>query len=95
LAPLAALVLLLGFWPRPLLSLIDKGSLQMHRLVDEPGPAQIGLRASPPSLDATALRLASASRLPAPGPAAAAPALQPEVHGLAVAPRSRSERVND
>ncbi len=33
LAPLAFLVLLLGFWPRPLLNLIDMGALQMHRLV--------------------------------------------------------------
>jgi NADH-quinone oxidoreductase subunit M len=40
-APLAALILLLGFWPRPLLNLIDKGALQMHRMVDAPGPAQV------------------------------------------------------
>jgi NADH-quinone oxidoreductase subunit M len=33
LAPLAFLILLLGFWPRPLLNLIDMGALQMHRLV--------------------------------------------------------------
>ena len=41
LAPLAVLVLVLGFWPRPLLNAIDKGSLDLHRLVDRPGPAQI------------------------------------------------------
>ncbi len=44
LAPLAVLVLMLGFWPRPLLNLIDKGSLEIHRLVDKPGPAQIALQ---------------------------------------------------
>ena len=41
LAPLAALVLILGFWPKPLLSLIDTGALQMHRWIDAPGPTQI------------------------------------------------------
>jgi NADH-quinone oxidoreductase subunit M len=41
LAPLAVLVLLLGFWPRPLLNLIDRGSLDLHRLVDRPGQTQI------------------------------------------------------
>ena len=41
LAPLAVLVLTLGFWPRPLLNIIDKGSLDMHRLVDRPGPTQV------------------------------------------------------
>jgi len=41
LVPLAALILVLGFWPRPLLNLIDHGSLQMHRMVDAPGPDQI------------------------------------------------------
>ncbi|HZO15339.1 MAG TPA: NADH-quinone oxidoreductase subunit M, partial [Polyangiaceae bacterium] len=41
LAPLAALVLLLGFWPRPLLYLIDQGSAQMHRWIDPAGPAQV------------------------------------------------------
>ncbi|WP_438033349.1 complex I subunit 4 family protein [Sorangium sp. So ce204] len=40
-APLAALVLVLGFWPRPLLSLIDRGALDVHRLVDRPGQSQI------------------------------------------------------
>ena len=41
LAPLAVLVLVLGFWPRPLLNLIDRGSLDLHRLVDRPGQTQI------------------------------------------------------
>lgn len=41
LAPLAVLVLVLGFWPRPLLNLIDRGALDMHRLVDRPGPTQV------------------------------------------------------
>jgi NADH-quinone oxidoreductase subunit M len=39
--PLAVLVLVLGFWPRPLLNLVDKGSLDMHRLVDKPGQSQV------------------------------------------------------
>ena len=41
LAPLAVLVLVLGFWPRPLLNLVDKGSLDLHRLVDRSGPTQV------------------------------------------------------
>jgi NADH-quinone oxidoreductase subunit M len=41
--PLAALVLVLGFWPRPLLKLIDRGSLEVHRLVDRPGQTQIAV----------------------------------------------------
>ena len=41
LAPLAVLVLVLGFWPRPLLNLIDQGSLEVHRIVDKPSPSQI------------------------------------------------------
>jgi NADH-quinone oxidoreductase subunit M len=41
LAPLCVLVLVLGFWPRPLLDLIDRGALEIHRLVDRPGPMQI------------------------------------------------------
>ena len=40
-APLAILVLVLGFWPRPLLNLIDQGSLEIHRMVDKPGQTQI------------------------------------------------------
>jgi NADH-quinone oxidoreductase subunit M len=48
LAPLAVLVLVLGFWPRPLLTLIDKGSLQMHRWIDLPGPTQVAGRAKAP-----------------------------------------------
>lgn len=45
LAPLAVLVLMLGFWPRPLLNLIDKGALQMHRIVD---PVRVGQIAQAP-----------------------------------------------
>jgi NADH-quinone oxidoreductase subunit M len=41
LAPLAVLVLVLGFWPRPLLNLVDKGSLEMARLVDRSGATQV------------------------------------------------------
>lgn len=41
LAPLAVLVLVLGFWPRPLLNLIDKGATEIHRIVDGPGRTQI------------------------------------------------------
>jgi NADH-quinone oxidoreductase subunit M len=41
LAPLAVLVLILGFYPRPLLDLIDKGSLEMHRMIDAPGITQV------------------------------------------------------
>jgi NADH-quinone oxidoreductase subunit M len=47
LAPLAVLVLVLGFWPRPLLNLIDKGALDMHRLVDRPGPTQVAEAPAP------------------------------------------------
>jgi len=43
LAPLAVLVLVLGFWPRPLLNLLDKAALDMHRLVDKPGPTQVAV----------------------------------------------------
>jgi NADH-quinone oxidoreductase subunit M len=53
LAPLAVLVLVLGFWPRPLLNLIDKGALEAHRLIDRPGPAQVA--AAPKAQDAGAL----------------------------------------
>jgi NADH-quinone oxidoreductase subunit M len=47
LAPLAVLVLVLGFWPRPLLSLIDKGALEMHRWVDAPGTTQVAVAPAP------------------------------------------------
>ncbi|HVY46332.1 MAG TPA: NADH-quinone oxidoreductase subunit M, partial [Minicystis sp.] len=46
LAPLAVLVLVLGFWPRPLLNLVDRGAMDVHRLVDRPGPSQIAARAA-------------------------------------------------
>jgi NADH-quinone oxidoreductase subunit M len=49
LAPLAVLVLVLGFWPRPLLNLIDKAALQLHRMVDPAGISQIS-HALPQSL---------------------------------------------
>jgi NADH-quinone oxidoreductase subunit M len=58
LAPLAALVLLLGFWPRPLLHLIDQGSLEMHRWVDSPGPTQVA--AMRPDIDARVASLRAA-----------------------------------
>jgi NADH-quinone oxidoreductase subunit M len=41
LAPLAALVLLLGFWPRPLLGVVDRAALEVHRLVDRAGATEI------------------------------------------------------
>ncbi|WP_437576025.1 complex I subunit 4 family protein [Sorangium sp. So ce887] len=56
-APLAVLVLLLGFWPRPLLRLIDRGALEVHRLVDRPGPSQI---AGAPGVDSGAPARAAA-----------------------------------
>jgi NADH-quinone oxidoreductase subunit M len=48
LAPLAVLVLMLGFWPRPLLNTIDRGALDIHRLLDKPGPEQIANSGSSP-----------------------------------------------
>ncbi|WP_437732572.1 complex I subunit 4 family protein [Sorangium sp. So ce1335] len=69
-APLAALVLLLGFWPRPLLSLIDRGALEVHRLVDRPGQFQI---AGAPGVDSAAP--ARAARAPEQGAAAGRGAL--------------------
>ncbi len=63
LAPLAILVLLLGFYPRPLLHLIEQGSLQMHRWVDKPGPFQIS-QLTPPMH-----KLAWANSLQVPSPA--------------------------
>ena len=58
LAPLAILVLVLGFWPRPLLNLIDRGSLEVHRMVDKPGQAQIAA-AEPHSAPEAASALAT------------------------------------
>ncbi|WP_438024776.1 complex I subunit 4 family protein [Sorangium sp. So ce233] len=69
-APLAALVLVLGFWPRPLLSLIDRGALQVHRLVDRPGQFQI---AGAPGVDSAAS--ARDARAPEEGAAAGRGAL--------------------
>jgi NADH-quinone oxidoreductase subunit M len=45
LVPLAVIVLVLGFWPRPLLNLIDKGVLDLWNTVSPPGPTQIALGA--------------------------------------------------
>jgi NADH-quinone oxidoreductase subunit M len=47
LAPLAALVLLLGFWPRPLLGVMDRASLEVHRLLDRAGATEIAAPAAP------------------------------------------------
>src|SRR5262249_15299067 len=41
LAPLPVLVLGPGFGPRPLPTLVDRGALDMHRLIDKPGPTQV------------------------------------------------------
>jgi NADH-quinone oxidoreductase subunit M len=43
LVPLAVLVLLLGFYPKPLLALIDRGVLDLFNVVSPPGPTQIAL----------------------------------------------------
>jgi len=43
LLPLAVLVLVLGVWPRPLLTLIDRGVLDLFNTVSPPGPTQIAL----------------------------------------------------
>jgi NADH-quinone oxidoreductase subunit M len=48
-APLAVLVLVLGFWPRPLLNATDKGALEAHRAVDKPGQAQVAATPKKPS----------------------------------------------
>jgi len=56
-APLAVLVLVLGFWPRPLLNLIDRGSLEVHRMIDKPGQSQIaGNEPAAPGSDAFATK---------------------------------------
>jgi NADH-quinone oxidoreductase subunit M len=41
LVPMAVIVLVLGFWPRPLLSLIDAGVVDLTNLVNPPGASQI------------------------------------------------------
>jgi NADH-quinone oxidoreductase subunit M len=41
LAPMAIIVLVLGFWPRPLLNLIDTGVTDLTALVNPPGASQI------------------------------------------------------
>lgn len=42
-APIAALVVLLGLWPRPLLEPIDRAALELHRRLDPPAPTQIAM----------------------------------------------------
>ena len=41
LAPMAVVVLVLGFWPRPLLDLIDTGVMDLNAMVNPPGASQI------------------------------------------------------
>jgi len=41
LVPLAVIVLVLGFYPKPLLNLIDRGVLDLSSIVSPPGPTQI------------------------------------------------------
>jgi NADH-quinone oxidoreductase subunit M len=43
LAPMAIVVLILGFWPRPLLNLIDTGVMDLTALVNPPGASQIAV----------------------------------------------------
>jgi NADH-quinone oxidoreductase subunit M len=59
LAPLALLVLLLGFWPRPLFGVIDKGVLEMHRWVDGGGWTQVASAPRPAPATALAAMLAA------------------------------------
>jgi NADH-quinone oxidoreductase subunit M len=47
LVPLAVIVLVLGFWPKPLLQLIDKGVIDLSMVVSPPGPTQIALFGGP------------------------------------------------
>jgi NADH-quinone oxidoreductase subunit M len=54
LAPMAIVVLVLGFWPRPLLSLIDAGVVDLTNLVNPSGASQI---AALPGAAARALAL--------------------------------------
>jgi len=54
LAPLAVLVLVLGFWPRPLLNLVDKGALDLHRIIDHSGPTQVAQGPAAPTSSALA-----------------------------------------
>ena len=63
-APLAVLVLVLGFWPRPLLNLVDKGSLEMHRIVDRAGPLQVAASPSLPSSSSLAANVGAAAPAP-------------------------------
>jgi NADH-quinone oxidoreductase subunit M len=54
LAPLAVLVLVLGFWPRPLLNVIDRAAIDVHRAVDHAGPSQIAAAPRAPAAGALA-----------------------------------------
>jgi NADH-quinone oxidoreductase subunit M len=45
LVPLVVIVLVLGFWPKPLLTLIDRGVIDLFNVVSPPGPTQIALGA--------------------------------------------------
>ncbi|UQA60947.1 complex I subunit 4 family protein [Polyangium aurulentum] len=45
--PVAIALIILGLFPRPLLGLVDKASLELHRLVDRPGPSQIAASPEP------------------------------------------------
>jgi len=45
LVPLAVIVLVLGFYPKPLLTLIDRGVIDLFNVVSPPGPTQIALGA--------------------------------------------------
>jgi len=65
LAPLAVLVLVLGFWPRPLFDLIDQGSLQMHRWID-PGLSTQIAAAEPGKAPRLEPRVAMAAAAPEP-----------------------------
>jgi hypothetical protein len=46
LAPMAIIVLVLGFWPRPLLNMIDTTSYDISNLVNPAGATQIALNAA-------------------------------------------------
>lgn len=52
--PLALLVVALGLYPRALLGLCDRGCLDIHRLLDPPGPTQIAEAPRPHAEDALA-----------------------------------------
>ncbi len=43
LVPLALLVLVLGFWPKPLLALVDRGVVDLFNIVSPSGPTQVAI----------------------------------------------------